>query len=236
MTSRFSGSLQSVESESIPGGNLQLMGAQNEQGRYPWPLSEDAIRLAATIKASCAEANQIILFTGVAAREGVSTVAAQVALALAQMDQGPVLLLDANLRTPSGHATFQVQQVPGLSELIEQKTTLHEAIHPLQHSALSVLSSGSADGDALALFPTPGCSALMQTLHKEFHFVIVDSSPLLQFADTTLLVPYADGVVVTVAAGMHRRSEILEVKRLLDSLKANVIGVVLYDKTEHLSR
>jgi Mrp family chromosome partitioning ATPase len=146
-----------------------------------------------------------------------------------------VLLLDANLRTPSVHTIFQVQQIPGLSDLIEQRATLDEAIHSLQHSGLSILPIGATGEDALALFPAPSCSALIQVLRKEFRFVIVDSPPLLQFVDTTLLIPYADGVVVTVAAGVHRRSEIVEVGDQLDRLKANSIGIVLCEKTGRLS-
>jgi Mrp family chromosome partitioning ATPase len=76
----------------------------------------------------------------------------------------------------------------------------------------------------------------MQRLRKEFRFVIVDASPLLQFVDTTLIVPYIDGVVVTVAAGAHRRSEVLEVKHQLERLKTTILGVVLCEKTGPLSR
>lgn len=206
------------------------MSTKEERSLYPWILTEDAIRLAATLKASNTEAHKIILFTGVATQEGVSTVAAQVALALAQMSQGSVLLLDANLRSPSVHVIFEVPQVPGLSDVIEQKMPFHEAIHPSRHSQLSILPSGAGENNALALFPTPECSALLQQLRQEFCFVIVDSSPLLSFVDTTLFIPYTDGIVITAAAGSHRRAEILEVKLLLDRLKANVLGVILCKK------
>jgi hypothetical protein len=71
----------------------------------------------------------------------------------------------------------------------------------------------------------------MQELRKEFRFVIMDSSPLLLSVDTTLLVPYADSIVVTVAAGVHRLPEIMEVKRHLDSQKASGVRIVLCEKT-----
>ena len=212
------------------------MQSQNHKGQYPLPVSQDAIRLAARLRASSTESEKIILFTGAMAREGVSTLATQVALALAQIDRGAVLLLDTNLRTPSLHTTFQVQQIPGLVDLIEHKATLEDAIHPTDLPTLSLLPVGNAHGDPLRLFPTVECATLMQTLREWFRFIIVDASPLLQYVDTTLLVPYTDGVIVAIAAGERRQAEVLEVKRVLDGLKASVIGVVLCERTRRKSR
>lgn len=212
------------------------MSTQEERRLYPWPLTEDAIRLAATLKVSCKETPKILLFTGVAAQEGVSTIVAQVALALAQMNQGPVLLLDANLRTPSTHAIFNVQQIPGLSDVLKQRVTAAEAIHPSRHPQLSILPSGAGGEEASILFSNTECSTLLQKLRQEFRFVIVDSSSPLAFVDTTLFIPHVDDVVITLAAGAHRRQELIEVKRLLDRLRANILGLILCKKKEWLSR
>ena len=211
------------------------MGAQNDKGRYSLPISEDAVRLAARLKASFTDSDKMILFTGAVEREGVSTVAAQVAIALAQMDLGPVLLLDANLHAPSLHASFKVEQIPGLSDLIEKKAILEEAIHSTQFSLLSILPVGSTTVNSLSLFSSAGCSLLMEALRERFRFVIIDSSPILKFVDTTLLTSRFDGVVIAIAAGERRQSEVFEVKRILDGLRANIIGIVLCEKTSRNS-
>ena len=223
-------SLRLKENETVSDQRSPLMGNQNEKGHYTPPLSEDAVRLAATFKASRAATSNIILFTGIAALEGVSTVAAQVALALAQVESRPVLLVDANLRSPSVHATFHIQRGPGLVEVIEQSTSLTKGIHLLQGSALSILPVGAVSKEALEVFPAPECAVLMERLREEFCFVIVDSSPLLQFIDTTLLVPYADSVVMVIAAGARRQPEIVEARRQLARLKAKTVGLVLCEK------
>lgn len=205
------------------------------QGKRSFQVSEDAIRLAARLKAALQESDKVLLFTGAGAGEGTSTVAAQVALAFAQMDVGSVLFLDANLHAPSAHTTFQVPQFPGFTDLIEEQATLDDAIHPTELGRLYVLPVGSSVVNALALFPAVECAALLRTLAQRFRLIVIDSAPVLQRADTTLLVTYTDGVVLVIAAGERRHAEVLEIQRLLEGVKARLLGVVLTDKTGRLA-
>jgi capsular exopolysaccharide synthesis family protein len=205
------------------------------QGKRSFQISEDAIRLAARLKAALRESDKVLLFTGAVAGEGTSTVAMQVAFAFAQMDVGAVLLLDANLHAPSAHTTFQVPQSPGFTDLIEQQATPDHAIHPTEMSRLYVLPVGSTVVNALALFSALECTALLRTLAQRFRLIVIDSAPVLQSADTTLLVPHTDGVVLVIAAGERRHAEVLEIQRLLEGVKARLLGVVLSDRSGRLA-
>ena len=193
-------------------------------------VSDAAIRLAAKLRASFSPGHKVIVFTSAVSGEGVTETAGQVAHALTQMEQGPILLLDANLRFPSLHSKFKIHQIPGLSDLISKQAKLEETVFPTDVAGLSLLPAGVAAEDSLALLSSAEWPSLLQVLRERFQFVIVDSASVLQFADIALIAPRADGVVIVMAAGERSRQELLQTKRMLDGLKANLLGVVLSEK------
>src|SRR5262245_29724421 len=79
--------------------------------------SDDAVRLAVRLKSST-QSKRLVVFTGAEDRDGVGVVATQVAMALVRMDIGRVLLVDANLRSPSLHGSFGAPKCPGLAEVL----------------------------------------------------------------------------------------------------------------------
>src|SRR5688500_6904712 len=83
-------------------------------------LSSDAVRLCATLRATLAEKDKLILVCSACAEEGVSTIAGQLGMALAMMSREPVLLVDANLHHPSLHEAFAVDAKPGLPDYVTQ--------------------------------------------------------------------------------------------------------------------
>jgi capsular exopolysaccharide synthesis family protein len=192
--------------------------------------TESAVSLAARIRTAFGEDGRILLFTGATAGDGVSTVTSQVALALAQMEQGPVLVVDANLRRPSLGDVFGVEPGPGLSDVILKETSLEEAIRVTERPMLSILPVGTTPVDPVRLFTSAGWMETLGTARSRFRFTLLDSAPLLGFADTTLIVPGVDGVVVVVAAGARRRGELREVEETLAGLRARLLGVVLFDR------
>jgi capsular exopolysaccharide synthesis family protein len=191
-------------------------------------LQERGLHLAAKLKATLRQSDRVILFTGAAEREGVSTVSAQVSIALAHIGEGPVILVDANVRSPFVHKGFQVERSPGLVEQIEQKAGTEGTIHDLQNPGISILSAGGASPDYLRLFSSSAFSSLMQSLRERFRFVIIDSAPFFHDAGTTLLIRETDAVVIVVGAGKRRQSEVLDLKHALEGVKANVLGFVLF--------
>lgn len=195
------------------------------------PVSADAFRLAAQLRAALRDADKTLLFTGAGAEEGTSTIAAHVAQACAQMDLGPVLLVDANFHAPSAHVTMQVPQSPGFTDVLAQPAALEQGLHATDVPGLSVLPVGSMTREALALCSSASYAAVLHLLEQRFRLLILDTAPLLQHVETTMCLAHTDGVVLIVAAGVRRQTELREMKRLLDSVKARLLGVVLSDKT-----
>lgn len=210
------------------------LDTQTDGGEDPmWPLRvpEDAVRLAARLRVACTTPEKVILFTGAATGDGVSTIVSRIGIALAQMEQGPVLLVEANVRAPSLHVTFEVTPVPGLSDVIAKKASVDEAIHATEVPGLFVLPVGEAVADPVALLTPAGYSGVMRTLRGKFPLVLVDSPPILESVEATLIAPHVDGVVIVIAAGKRRRAEVREIKRVLDGLRIQIIGVVLSSRS-----
>ena len=213
------------------------LGIWFSRGRSPQDpgllrLSEDGLRLGARLRASLTDSDRTLLFTGTAEGDGVTTVATRVACALSRMNEGEILLVDGNLRRPRLHEIFDAMPVPGLFDVLAGTATLDAAVRPTEIASLSYLPAGNTEPDPASLLTSTGFAKLMLELRGLFRFIIVDSSPLLQFADTALIAPHTDGVVVVVAAGRRHRGAVREVTQVVGGLRAKLIGVVLFERTK----
>ena len=85
-----------------------------------------------------------ILVTSAVSGEGASTVARNTAMALAQHRNERVLLIDANLRTPSQHQAFGLDATDGLGDILLGTTTVASAVQEEVVPGLSLLTSGCA--------------------------------------------------------------------------------------------
>ena len=204
---------------------------RSPQGPGLLGLSEDGIRLGARLRASLTDSDRTLLFTGTAEGDGVTTVATRVARALARMNEGEILLVDGNLRRPRLHEIFEARPVPGLLDVLAGTAPLEASVRPSEIPSLSYLPAGTTDPDPVSLLTSTGFAKLMLELRGLFRFILVDSSPLLQFADTALIAPRTDGVVVVVAAGRRRRGAVREVTQVVGGLRAKLIGVVLFERS-----
>jgi Mrp family chromosome partitioning ATPase len=129
-----------------------------------------------------------------------------------------------------------VERVPGLSELFLKKTDIESAVRVSEIPSLFVLPAGSPLAAPLSLLASTGYADVMQALRRLFRFIVLDGPPVLGFADTALIAPRAGGVVLVVAAGERRRSEVREIKRILDGVAVKLLGIVLSDTRKDAGR
>jgi len=81
----------------------------------------------------------------------------------------------------------------------------------------------------------PHLATLLDEFAKEYALVILDSPPLLGFAECLQMATAADGVLIVSRAGETRRKAIAEVISVLKRLRANIVGVVLNQVTQNMS-
>ena len=158
--------------------------------------------------------------------DGASTVAFHMAQVASSMGQR-VLLVDANMRQPQVHSLSNLRKDGGLSDLLSGEISLDEAFQRVSSTGeLHVITAGSIPPDPAKLLSSEKMKMLMEDFHHHFDLVIYDAPSLEGLADTSLLAPYTDGLLMVVRM---EKTDRLVVQQALDNLKIsriNVLGVV----------
>lgn len=167
-----------------------------------------------------------LALTSAAPSEGKTTLAAH--LAIANADRGKkTLLVDGDLRRPSLHSKFGFAPRAGLSNVLTGELSWQEIILSIEGKPnLTLLPAGPGSHRAADLFG-PRLSSMLDEFAKEYDLVILDSPPLLGFAECLQIANAADGVLIVSVAGETKRKAVAAVISVLQKLRANVVGVVL---------
>ena len=193
------------------------------------PAAEAFRALRTTIRFQAEEHGQkSLLVTSAAPGEGKSLVAANLASALAQMGLC-VALIDANVRTPSLHAAFDVSQEPGLADYLDGREggpAFHENCGA---RGLNLLSVGAVPEHAPELLASRRMAELIADSARDCDHVILDTPPILLAADAAAMARYVDGVLLVVRANQTRRGQIERAKAMLEQIGAHVVGTVFND-------
>jgi capsular exopolysaccharide synthesis family protein len=166
--------------------------------------------------------------------EGKTTIASNLALALAEISQSvlmqPVLLIDGDLRRPRLHEIFGVPNRWGLSDLLEGKTPpngCERMVFKTGFRYLSLLPSGSPTINIIPLLYSPRASAYLSRMLEEFHTIIIDSPPMMNIPDARVLGRLADGVILVVRSAGTMRYAAVAAKQRLTEDGTRVLGTIL---------
>ncbi len=166
-----------------------------------------------------------IVLTSASPAEGKSFSATNLALAQAQLAGNRTLLCDFDLRRPVIHKLFQMDRGPGLTDYLQGKATLEQVLRRIGDSDLYVLPAGEAVSNPLELLNLGEVKQLLDRLPALFHWIILDSPPLLFAADGNLLATLCDGAILVVRIGATTSDSIA---RAMQSLcENNVLGVIV---------
>jgi receptor protein-tyrosine kinase/non-specific protein-tyrosine kinase len=173
----------------------------------------------------------LLMVTSAIAGEGKSLTAANLAISMAQEYDLTVLLIDADLRRPSIHSYFGFEQTIGLSDCLQDGIDITNAIIKTDISKLSVISAGREVEKPLELFASNKMKELMSEIKNRYNdrYVIIDTPPLLPFAETRSLARVADGIVLVIHEGVTPQESVLEAMEILKG--CHILGVVLNDST-----
>lgn len=172
-----------------------------------------------------------VIVTSAEPGAGKSTVAANLAIALAQAGND-VILLDADLRVPRLHHLLKSARQPGLSDVILRSVSAQEAILSTQWAGLTFLPAGTPTADCAGITSTAEAKSLFQTFYSRNRFLIIDTPSLLSTSYTTLLAKHADAVLLVVARRSTERADLSNTLRQLSEVGANVVGIV-FNRVKH---
>ena len=180
-----------------------------------------------------------IVVTSPEARDGKTTVAANLAVAYAEVGRR-VLVLSCDLRRPDIDRLFGVPDKPGLAEALSAigNTDPDERFDLLPYIGLptmvmvAVMPSGAASDRYVELLGSEQMERLLERARAIADVVVLDCAPLLVASDVVPLLAHADAVVVVARAGKTRSELAARTTELLTRLGGKVVGVVLNDATE----
>ena len=131
------------------------------------------------------------------------------------------------MRRPSLHSKFGINPREGFSNVLTGDLAWQDVIIPIEGQPnLHLLPAGPGSHRAADLIG-PRLSSLLDEFNKEYDLVIIDSPPLLGFAECLQISTAADGVLIVSLAGETRRKAVASVVTTLKRLRANIIGVVM---------
>lgn len=195
---------------------------------YPDSIISEQFRMIQTnIKFSMAgEKSGTFLITSPSDGEGKSTTAANLAISMAQQKE-KVLLIDANLRKPSLHSFFKTANTDGLTDVLNGKISLYDAVIHTEIGRLDLLSSGPIPYNPVELLGSMMMQELLKTALKSYNAILIDSNAILEVTDTKLLANQCDGVVLVIQNGKTKLEKAAEAKKVLEFARAKLVGVVL---------
>jgi succinoglycan biosynthesis transport protein ExoP len=167
-----------------------------------------------------------LLVTSPGPSEGKTTVACNIASAMAQAGRR-VVLLDCDMRRPRLHRVFGKPMDRGITTALLEKGTLDSVIYSTEVPNLSVVTTGPLPPHPAELLHSESFAKLLGGLRDRFDLVVIDSPPVLPVTDAAVLSTAVDGTILVTRAFQTRRDMAKRAARALRDVGAHLVGVVL---------
>lgn len=191
------------------------------------PITEQYRTIRTNLQFSSVDEDlQSIVITSADPGAGKSITAANLAVVYAQ--QGlKTLLVDADLRKPTVHYTFRLNNLNGLSNVLIGASTLEDATEQTDVDDLHVMSSGPIPPNPAELLASNRMEEILHQTKQLYDIIIFDTPPTLAVADAKIMTNIVDGTIIVVRS---KQTEIEEVERsiqMLQGSKARLLGTIL---------
>ena len=194
------------------------------------PISEQYRTVRTNLQfASADEEIQTLLLTSAGPSEGKSMTTANLAVVYAQQGK-KVLLIDADLRKPTIHYTFRLDNLKGLSNVLVGDIPLQEAVVPSAVQDLDLISCGPIPPNPSELLGSKRMQRMIAEARELYDVIIFDTPPVLAVTDAQILSAFVDGSILVVRS---KRTETESAQKAVESLKAvnaKILGTVLNDR------
>lgn len=179
---------------------------------------------------------RVLVVTSVDVMEGKTTIVTNLAAAAAERKQR-VLVIDTDLRRPSVHERLNVSNAWGLTDMLQRgdftdfvnQSPVEAMVRPSRIANLSVLPSGPIDSSAAGLLYASDMKSLLRRFRTAFDLILLDTPPLMLYADARLLGRMSDGVVMVVRAARRSREDLQTAYLRLMQDQIQVVGTILND-------
>jgi succinoglycan biosynthesis transport protein ExoP len=172
--------------------------------------------------------SRTILVTSPAPGDGKSTFASNLAIAMAQTGKR-VLLVDCDFRRPAQHRIFESRPGIGLSTVLAGHESLDKAIQNTGIAGLDILPAGPVPSNPAEILNSQSFNEVLEELSVRYEHVVLDSPPVMAVADARILAAMCSVTILVLRAQSSTRKAAMHARRALQSVGAQILGVVVND-------
>lgn len=193
------------------------------------PISEQYRTIRTNIEFSSVDQDmRSLLVTSSGPSEGKSSTTANLGVVFAQQGKR-VLLIDGDLRKPTVHYTFKLDNRTGLSTVLVGEKTLEETVKETDVPNLEILTCGPIPPNPSELLGSNAMKQMLQKAQETYDVVIFDTPPVLAVTDAQILANICDGSIIVARSEQTEYEAIQKAKDLLEPAYAKLLGIVLND-------
>ncbi|MHB9131109.1 MAG: polysaccharide biosynthesis tyrosine autokinase [Armatimonadota bacterium] len=219
--------------ETISGQRVLVSLPQVRQGfrglvtssECPQELLEQFRILRGNIMLSIDPLPQVIMVTSARPGEGKSTTVANLAATIA-LSGKKVIAVDCDLRHPSVHLSYGMDNVRGLSSVLSGEADAEVCIRGSKLEHLNVLVAGPTPSHPPELLASTRMSELIAQLRERYDCILLDSTPMVNLSDGTLVASQADGVIMVVSSDRARQPDLHVALKTLEQVGTPILGLV----------
>jgi succinoglycan biosynthesis transport protein ExoP len=167
-----------------------------------------------------------ILVTSSVPQDGKTMTCLNLGIVLAQQGKR-ILLVDADLRRPGIHKSFDLKGKIGLSNILTGGARISDAIQATVQPNLYVMPAGLVPPHPSELLSSSLMQDLLKKWREEYDHIIIDSPPVISVTDAVLLSVQADAVVLIIRSGETSAAHVRRTRNLLQSVNARMLGIVV---------
>lgn len=220
----FLGYIPNIKSNNVVARDLQVHLEPHSNAAEGFRTMRAAISLAYK-----PELLRTLAVTSTVPEEGKSLVTSNFAVVLAQTGM-KTLLVDADLRRPSVHKSFQLNSPVGLSAyLMDKVNNVDEFIHTSEVPNLDIVCCGEVPENPSELIGSKRMKQFLQEVRTRYDRVLLDCPPVSAVSDPLILAAMSDGVVFVTKFNKVRREHARRSIRRLQDAGVPILGVVLND-------
>ena len=170
--------------------------------------------------------HRILQVTSPAAGDGKSTLAANLAISLAQSGKKTVLI-ESDFRRPKVHKVTGVKNKVGVVDVLRGESELTDAIQTTEVDDFHVIPCGKRPKNPSELLTRPEYESLLQVLREKYDYVVVDTPPVLVVTDPCSVAPRVDSVIICMRLSRHTRDFGRRTLEQLRDVGARIGGIAI---------
>lgn len=167
-----------------------------------------------------------IMVTSSGPNEGKSTVIANLAITVAQTGR-KVLVIDADLRKPTLHKIFQVDNILGLTDLLIDNLGQLDVVQQTKIENLDIITSGPIPPNPSELLVSARMDWVLKRGSNNYDMIFIDTPPTVTVTDSVILADKVDGILMVINSNKVKIDIAKQAKEQLEKAKSRLLGVVL---------